>query len=135
MHVGARDLDPKERELLENSEVQLVTTDELKKDTQMSSLLSALTKLHSEVNEVYLHIDIDVIDPQEAPGVDYRTPNGLSLDEMEKAIRMIAEEFRIKAAALTAYNPDQEKDEKTLQTGLRLVNIIAEAVANSITSK
>ncbi len=135
MHIGARDLDPKEQELLENSEVLLVTTDELKKDTQMSSLCSALTKLQSEVNEVYLHIDIDVMDPQEAPGVDYRTPNGLSLDEMEKAIRMIAEKFRIKAAALTAYNPDQEKDEKTLQTGLRLVNIIAEAVANSIKSK
>ncbi|MFX1521047.1 MAG: arginase family protein [Promethearchaeota archaeon] len=135
IHVGARDLDPKERKLLESSEVQVVTTDELKKDTQMSSLLSALTKLQSEVNDVYLHIDIDVVDPQEAPGVDYRTPNGLSVDEMEKAIRMIAEKFRIKAAALTAYNPDQEEDEKTLRTGLRLVNIIAEATANSIKSK
>ena len=135
MHVGARDLDPKERELLENSEVQVVTTDELKKDTQMSSLSSALTKLQSEVNEVYLHIDIDVIDPQEAPGVNYRTPNGLSLDEMEKAILMIAEKFKIKAAALTAYNPDNEKDDKTLRTGIHLLTTIAEAVANSTTAK
>ena len=135
MHVGARDLDPKERELLENSEVQVVTTDELKKDRQMRYLHSALTKLQSEVKEVYLHIDIDVIDPQEAPGVDYRTPKGLSLYEMEKAIWMIAENFRIKASALTAYNPDNEEDEKTLQTGLRLVNIIADAVANSTKAK
>jgi len=127
MHVGARDLDPKERELLENSE--------LKKDTQMSALSSALTKLQSEVNEVYLHIDIDVIDPQEAPGVNYRTPNGLSLDEMEKATLMIAEKFRIKAAALTAYNPDNEEDDKTLQTGLHLLTTIATAVANSTKAK
>lgn len=135
MHVGARDLDPKERELLENSEVQLLENSELKKDTQMSALSSALTKLQSEVNEVYLHIDIDVIDPQEAPGVNYRTPNGLSLDEMEKAILMIAEKFRIKAAALTAYNPDNEKDDKTLRTGIHLLTTIAEAVANSTTAK
>ena len=135
MHVGARDLDPKERELLENSEVQVVTTDELKEDTQMRTLHSALTKLHSQVQEVYLHIDIDVIDPQEAPGVNYRTPNGLSLDEMENAIKMIAENFRIKAAALTAYNPDHEEDEKTLQTGFHLLNVIADAVASSLTSK
>ncbi|MHA2061221.1 MAG: arginase family protein [Candidatus Sifarchaeia archaeon] len=131
MHVGARDLDPKERELLENSEVQVVTTDELKEDTQMRILHSALSKLHSQVQEVYLHIDIDVIDPQEAPGVNYRTPNGLSLDEMEKAIKMIAANFRIEAAALTAFNPDNEKDDKTLRTGIHLLTIIAEAVANS----
>ncbi len=135
MHVGARDLDPKERELLENSEVQLLENSELKKDTQMSALSSALTKLQSEVNEVYLHIDIDVIDPQEAPGVNYRTPNGLSLDEMEKATLMIAEKFRIKAAALTAYNPDNEEDDKTLQTGLHLLTTIATAVANSTKAK
>ncbi len=135
MHVGARDLDPKERELLENSEVQVVTTDELKEDIEMRILHSALTKLHPQVQEVYLHIDIDVIDPQEAPGVNYRTPNGLSLDEMEKAIKTIAAHFRIKAAALTAYNPDHEEDEKTLQTGFRLLNVIADAVASSLTSK
>lgn len=135
MHVGARDLDPKERELLENSEVQLLENSELKKDTQMSALSSALTKLQSEVNEVYLHIDIDVIDPQEAPGVNYRTPNGLSLDEMEKATLMIAEKFRIRAAALTAYNPDNEEDDKTLQTGLHLLTTIATAVANSTKAK
>lgn len=135
MHIGARDLDPKERELLENSEVQVVTNDELKEDTEMGVLHSALTKLHSQVQEVYLHIDIDVIDPQEAPGVNYRTPNGLSLDEMEKAIKMIAANFRIKAAALTAYNPDHEEDEKTLQTGFRLLNVISGAVVSSLTSK
>ncbi len=135
MHVGARDLDPKERELLESSEVQVVTTHDLKEDTQMRILHSALTKLHSQVQEVYLHIDIDVIDPLEAPGVNYRTPNGLSLGEIEKAIKMIAANFRIKAAAITAYNPDHEEDEKTLQTGFHLLNVIADAVASSITSK
>ncbi|MFX1298517.1 MAG: arginase family protein [Promethearchaeota archaeon] len=135
LHVGARDLDPKERELLENSEVQVVTTDELKSDKQMGSLYSALTKLQSKVKEIYLHIDIDVIDPQEAPGVDYRTPNGLSSDEMEKAIWMIAENFRIKVAALTAFNPDNEKDDKTLRTGLHLLITIAEAVVNSTKAK
>lgn len=131
IHIGARDLDPKERELLENSEVQVVSTEELKKDTQMNSLRSTLTKLQSEVSEVYFHIDIDVIDPQEAPGVDYRAPNGLTLNEMEKTIEMIAEKFLIKAAALTAFNPTHEEDEKTLQTGLRLLTIIADAVDTS----
>jgi arginase len=132
MQIGARDLDPKERELLENSEVQVVTTEELKEDIKMRSLHTALTKLQSKVNEVYLHIDIDVIDPQIAPGVNYRTPNGLSLDDIKTAIMMIGEKFKIKAAALTAYNPDHEKDEKTLQTGLQLLNIIAGTVSSHL---
>ncbi len=136
IHIGARDLDPKERKLLENSEVQVVNADELKKDRKMRYLYSALEHLKNrDIQSVYIHIDIDVIDPQEAPGVNHRTPNGLSLNEIEQIIKLIAEKFIIKAAALTGYNPDGEEDDKTTQTGLRLVKIIAETAVNSIKSK
>lgn len=64
------------------------------------------------------------------PSVDFRTPDGLSVREAEEAIQMVAAHFRLKAAALTAYNPNHEENDRTLQTGLHLLNVLAGAVGN-----
>lgn len=129
--VGARDLDPGERDNLEQSAVQVVPSAEIKASGVASALGPPLEALRSRVEGVYLHVDIDVLDPVVAPGVDYRSPGGLSLQEMDEAIRLIAVHVRVKAAALTAYNPDYEKDERTLKAGLHLVTLLADAAAAS----
>jgi len=131
--VGVRDLDAGERDNLEQSEVQVVPSAEIKASGVASALGPRLAALRSRVEEVYLHVDIDVLDPAVAPGVDYRSPGGLSLLEMEEAIRLIATQVRVKAAALTAYNPDYEEDDRTLQAGLHLVTALAAAAAGSVT--
>ena len=128
LHVGVRDLDPEERELLESTKVQVVNAATMKKEGISKSLLPSLKKLQLQVQEVYLHIDIDVLDPQEAPGVDYPTPNGLSLSELEQAIEVIGEQLQIKAVNLTAYNPEHDKNDQTIKSAFRLINTIIEVV-------
>ena len=73
-------------------------------------------------------------DPSVAPGVDFPTPGGLLLDEMEEILKLIGENLQIKAAALTAYNPENEIANKTLQTGFKLVNTILKIVENQLAS-
>ena len=128
--VGVRDLDPGERDNLDNSEIQVVTSAEIRAGGVIATLGPKLAQLRSRVGEVYLHFDIDVLDPEIAPGVDFRTPDGLSVREAEEAIQMVARHFRIKAAALTAYNPNHEENDRTVQTGLHLLNVLAGAVGN-----
>ncbi|UCG04002.1 MAG: arginase family protein [Candidatus Heimdallarchaeota archaeon] len=130
LHIGARDLDPEERELLESTEVLVVDNITLKKKGIRKGLLPKLTELRSQTQEIYLHIDIDIIDPSEAPGVDFPTSEGLLLDEIETALKLIGEKLQIKAAALTAYNPEKDIANKTLQTGFKLINTILEIVEN-----
>ncbi len=129
--VGVRDLDPGEREILEDSEVNLVTAHYLKDAGVNASLLQQLTRLKSRIGEVYLHIDVDVINLTEAPGVDFRCPGGLTSSEVQEAVQMIARHFRIKGATLAAFNPTVDEDEKTLRTGLNLL----EAIANSVSTE
>ncbi len=131
LHIGARDLDPEERKLLENTEVQVVTTAKMKAEGISRSLLPSLKNLQSQ--EVYLHIDIDVLDPVEAPGVDYPTPDGLSLNELEQAIRVIGEKLQIKAVNLTAYNPEHDQDAQTIQSAFRLIDSIIEVIISQTT--
>lgn len=129
--VGVRDLDPQERVRLEHSAISVVTIDELQQAEQTTEGTFALDASASRVQDVYLHLDIDVVDPQEAPGVDYPASGGPSAQEVEQAICTIAKHLPIKAAALTAYNPELDQEEKTLQVGLRLLTLLAESARSS----
>ncbi len=135
LHIGARDLDPEERKLLDSTEVLVVENNILKKRGIRNGLLPKLTELKSQTQQVYLHIDIDVFDPSVAPGVDFPTPEGLFLHEMEEAIKIIGDNIQIKAAALTAYNPEKDFIDKTLHTGLKVVNLILKTVENQSIGK
>lgn len=131
LHVGVRDLDPEERESLERTEVSVITANDIKSKVLTQALLPKLNELRSQVENVYLHIDIDVVDPLEAPGVDYKSPYGLTSTDVAQAILMISEKFRVIAAALTAYNPSHDENNKTLNVGLSLAYKIAEVAGLS----
>lgn len=44
----------------------------------------------------------------------------------------IAARFRIRVAAVATYNPDSDQDEKTLQAGLRTIELLAEHASESL---
>ncbi|HYN19714.1 MAG TPA: arginase family protein [Thermoanaerobaculia bacterium] len=122
--LGVRDLDPAERERLERSAIQVVHWHGGRPQADVLACLDQLTK---HVEEVYLHVDLDAFDPDVAPGiVDDPVPGGLSLHDMEEAIRAVTARFRIRAAALTTYNPELDQDDKTLRAGLRIIELVAE---------
>jgi arginase len=127
--LGVRDLDPAERERLERSAIQVVSWREGK---PQADVLASLDELARRVQEVYLHLDMDALDPQVAPGVvDHPVPGGLSLGDVEEAIRAAATRFRIRAATLATYNPDVDQDGKTLRAGLRIIELLAECVGHA----
>jgi arginase len=123
--LGVRDLDPAEREHLDHSCVQVVKRREGK---PQGNVAAALDTLAQRVAEVYLHFDMDALDPQVAPGVVFDpVPGGISLEDMEEAIRIVFARFRVRAATLAVYNPDRDHADKTLRAGLRIIEVLAEA--------
>jgi arginase len=122
--LGVRDLDPAERERLERSAIRVVSWREGK---PQADVLASLDELAKRTSEIYLHIDMDALDPEVAPGVvDHPVPGGLSLQDMQETIRAVAVRFRIRAAALCTYNPDLDQDEKTLHARLRIIELLSE---------
>jgi arginase len=131
VHVGARDLDPEERASLESSAVSVVEARQVRREGAEASLSRPLENLASQVREVYVHLDIDSLDPEHAPGVVFPTPDGLTPEEVEEVLRLVAHNFEVKAAAMTAFDPERDEDDRTLQTGMRLMGTLAEAAAAS----
>ncbi len=121
--VGVRDVDPAERERLERSAIQVVSWHDGK---PLGDVLASLDALATRVEEIYVHVDLDALDPQIAPGiVDFPAPGGLSVAEMERILGAAAARFRIRAASLTTFDPDRDQGEKTLRAGLRIVELLA----------
>jgi len=126
--VGVRDLSPAaERARLEASSVRALPW----RDGQpQGDVNDALDDLAAVVNEVYLHVDLDALDPTVAPGVvDDPVPGGLSLEDAELVVRAVLDRFRLRAAALTTYVPERDVEERTLAVQLRLIELLSAAGA------
>ncbi|MBB5789428.1 arginase family protein [Jiangella mangrovi] len=85
--VDGRDLDPPERDYLAASEIRQVFTAELDADA-------------IPPGPVYLHIDLDVVDGAELPGLLFPTPGGPSLSEVGQAVRRVLDSGRVAAIGL-----------------------------------
>jgi arginase len=105
--VGIRDLDPLERELVEQHEIVQVSVDDVR---HRSEHMHAQMRRLSELTDIiYIHIDMDVLDPAEVPGHGLTVADGPTSIELAMAV---AEMFRYeKAAALgIASTPSGERD-------------------------
>ena len=122
--VGGRDLDAEERRLLQGSGIALV------RDGQIAEALTpALAALRRRVEQVYVHIDLDILDPREARASSFAAPGGLTLAQMDEAIRAIGRALPLGGAGLAAYDPACDSADRTLGAAFRLLeDLIAAAV-------
>ena len=94
--AGARDIDRGEQARLSESQVRPVAVSELE---------PALDELRSLVDSVYVHIDLDVLNPAVGRANSLSVKGGPNLDELAVALDSIGQRFTIRGAALTAYEP------------------------------
>jgi len=100
--LGARALDDAEREMLASSKVAWLSTQQVRDEA--SALPAALDALASRADRLYLHLDLDVIDPGELRANLYACDGGLTVDEVAAAIAAAGERLEIAAVSLTAYD-------------------------------
>jgi arginase len=116
--IGVRDLDPAEERLLLESAVTLVRGPELERDPAV--LDHALHGL-AGLPQLYVHVDIDVLDPAEAPGVDFPVAGGLRLEALRRIVQHAAGLGNLAALSITAVNPEKDTDERTVIAALAVI--------------
>lgn len=87
--VDARDTDPGERVLLDRYAVRTRSVTEL-------------AEVDLPDGELYLHLDIDVCDPGDVPGLLYPVPGGPGLEQVLDAVRRVTGTGRVVAVGLAA---------------------------------
>jgi arginase len=108
--VDARDLDPGEREAVRDSAVTHLP--------QVEDLLA----YPLPDRPLYVHLDVDVVDPGEMPGVNYPARGGSSLATVGAALHRLAETGRVVAVSLSAWTPRLDGDGTSRHASMRLLN-------------
>jgi len=78
-------------------------------------------------NPAYLSIDIDVLDPAEAPGVSDHIPGGLPLDQLLMIIRSLR--ASIVGFDLVEINPRMDPSRRTIEVALQILREMMAATA------
>jgi arginase len=117
--IGGRDLDPFEKKRLDESNVTLIPADELLQEKTIET-----AEGFPSMNSIYLHIDLDVLDPAFVRINSYSTPGGLLPKELYKTIFTIKKNYTISAVAFTSYDPSYDPDRKVKTVVNEVVNII-----------
>ena len=123
--IGARDLDPLEAELLASSAITMVATGEMSERLDSLSQHSA-----SSTADVYVHLDLDVLDPSQGRANQFAVDGGLSVQQAESALRLIGARCHLRAASISAYDPSHDVDGRICDAALRLIEVIAEVAAD-----
>lgn len=123
--VGIRDTEPAEQERLEDSDVTVVGVGLLRETGVADALSTALGDLHARVDRVYIHLDLDVLDPEKlAPANEFAVPGGLVREEVEEAIRLVHERFTVAAAGIASYDPAFDAEGAILRAGSALARTL-----------
>jgi len=122
VHIGARDLDADEEQLMIQSEMTLIPPS----DDILESINSSFLNLKQKVDRMYLHVDMDVLDAGEAKPNRLAVPGGLSLGQVLDIVNMAKERFEICAAAISSFDPDYDVDDIVLQAGISIIKAIVD---------
>ena len=94
---GVRLTDPLEQELLNKSQIQQVSVDDLRNLTP--KVFAQLDRLSRLTDKIYIHIDMDVLDPREVMGHQNKVPNGPSSEQLARLFEAIFSRYP-KASAI-----------------------------------
>jgi len=107
--TDARNLDPGEKRLVEEAAVVHLT--------KARDLLDfALPQ-----GPLYVHIDTDIVDPAQAPAMNYPEPNGPSFENLQTVMRQLSRTQRIAAVSMSTWNPRMDKDGQSRRVCMELL--------------
>jgi arginase len=118
--VGARELDPPEDAYLTESGIRLLDAT----DVTGKSLIAAIKA--TGATRLYIHVDLDVLDPAEFEGLDSPVPFGLAAAALVDLIRAVKAKYELVGAGITEFAPTSpEQANQDLPTILRIIGALA----------
>jgi arginase len=121
--IGVRDLDDGERAALRESDVSVYPMAEIDRRGISPVLDDALESVCADTDGVHLSLDLDWLDPSEAPGVGTPVRGGATYREAHTAMERIAEIIGpdLRSLELVEVNPILDRHNETAELAVELV--------------
>jgi arginase len=127
--VGARDLDEGERALMQHAGVHVLAMELVDRIGMHEAMRRAIAFATQSTDGIYLSLDLDALDPLDAPGVGTPVPGGLTYREAHLACEMIAESGKMVGMDLVEVNPILDDRNRT---GILAVELAASALGKRV---
>ena len=118
--VGVRSLDAAERELLAELDAQVYTMSDIDRLSVERVMREALEHVAGD-GFVHVSLDLDVLDPEVAPGVGTPVRGGLSYREAHLALELVAESGLASSFEVVEVNPILDRENETAKLAVDLV--------------
>jgi arginase len=125
--IGIRDLDPGERDMLKKSGVTVYTMRDLDERGMRDVVDEAIRLASDGTAGIHLSFDLDVVDPEDAPGTGTPVWGGITYREAHLAMEMLSDRGQLVAIDLVEVNPVLDTQNMT--------GILAAELAQSLLGK
>lgn len=122
---GIRAFEREEMQLMKQLDIKYYDMESIQQpDSFMQTFQSALTQLKRQCDCFGISLDLDAIDPLEAPGVGTPEPNGLSANALCNALKDIGNDRHFVGIEIAEYNPLLDKNQLTLRCIVELISAL-----------
>jgi arginase len=119
--VGARDLDAPERKIAKKAGVHVFTMRDIDERGMREVMSEALKYAMDDTEGVAVSLDMDFVDPSDAPGVGTPVRGGVTYREAHLAMEMIADSEAMASFDIVEINPVIDEHNRTALLGVELV--------------
>jgi arginase len=119
--VGARELDAGERQLMKEAGISVYSMAAVDRMGIHEVMKDAIAIASEGTRGIHLSFDLDVIDPQFAPGVGTPAPGGLTIREAHVVMELIATTNRLLGIDIVEVNPILDVMNRTGQLAVELI--------------
>ncbi len=119
--IGARSYEPAEQRLLRMLGVRVIGMGEVRERGLPEAMAEALAIARRPGVGFGVSIDLDALDPREAPGVSVPVAGGLGGDELCRALRALAPLPELIGVEIAEFNPARDRAGRTARVACRLV--------------
>lgn len=116
---AVRDLDPLEQELVDRSDVEMISTEDVR--TVSDKIHIQMRRLSELTDKIYIHIDMDVLDPREVSGHGLTIPGGPTSKELAAALTVMFRYEKASALGIASYPAGRDEDKLSLRAAYNLI--------------
>lgn len=124
--VGVRDTDPLEQEIIDRSQLTHISVDEIR---QLSPVISMEMERLAQITDlIYVHVDMDILDPPEVLGHGLTVESGPTSKELGAAFEVMFEHPKAAGIGIAAYPAREDPDGITLKAVYTLIEGVVKGV-------
>ncbi len=118
--ADVRDTDPREMELIDRLKIEILSTDDIRNLTP--NVRIQMDRLSNLADLIYIHVDMDVLAPEEVRGHNLTAPNGPTSEELAACIELMFTYPKTASIGIasTPYGP-RDPDHLSRRAAVRLI--------------